>query len=101
MSGEVPTVFVVDDDASVRESLRNLFRSVGLKVEIFDTAEEFILSERVYSHGCLVLDVRMPGLSGLDLQKQLADSNRAIPIVFITGHGDIPMYVRAVKAGAV
>jgi FixJ family two-component response regulator len=101
MNPESPIVFVVDDDVSVREALRNLLRSVGLKVEMFATAEEFLSSEKSYSHGCLVLDVRMPGLSGLDLQRQLADSHRQIPIVFITAHGDIPMSVRAVKGGAV
>src|SRR5262252_3588849 len=101
MTEPAPFVFVVDDDVSVREALRNLLRSVGLKVETFATAEEFLSSEKSCSHGCLVLDVRMPGLSGLDLQRQLADSHRQIPIVFITAHGDIPMSVRAVKSGAV
>jgi FixJ family two-component response regulator len=101
MSQESPCVFVVDDDVSVRESLRNLFRSVGLKVETFDTAEQFLSSKQSCSSGCLVLDVRMPGLSGLDLQTQLAESHREIPIIFITAHADIPMSVRAVKRGAV
>ena len=101
MSEESPCVFVVDDDVSVRESLGNLLRSVGLRVETFDTAEKFLSSKRRDSSGCLVLDVRMPGLSGLDLQTQLAESQRQIPIVFITAHADIPMSVRAVKRGAV
>jgi FixJ family two-component response regulator len=101
MSQETPCVFVVDDDVSVREALGNLFRSVGLKVETFDTAEQFLSSKKSCSSGCLVLDVRMPGLSGLDLQTQLAESHRDIPIVFITAHADIPMSVRAVKKGAV
>jgi FixJ family two-component response regulator len=101
MSPETPCVFVVDDDVSVRESLRNLLRSVGLRVETFDNAEHFLSSKKSYSNGCLVLDVRMPGLSGLDLQTQLAESRREIPIVFITAHADIPMSVRAVKKGAV
>jgi len=101
MSQETPCVFVVDDDVSVRESLRNLIRSVGLKVETFDNAEQFLSSKKSCSNGCLVLDVRMPGLSGLDLQTQLAESHRDIPIIFITAHADIPMSVRAVKRGAV
>lgn len=100
MTRAEPAVFVVDDDVSVRESLRNLLRSVGLKVEAFSTAQEFLSSNSI-GPGCLVLDVRLPGLSGLDLQRQLTETNREIPIVFITGHGDIPMSVRAIKAGAV
>ena len=100
MSTTEATVFVVDDDVSVREALRNLLRSVGLKVETFSTAQEF-LSSGSSDPGCLVLDVRLPGLSGLDLQRQLAEANREIAIVFITGHGDIPMSVKAIKAGAV
>jgi FixJ family two-component response regulator len=95
-----PVVFVVDDDVSVRESLKNLFRSVGLNVVTFSAAQEF-LSSNSSGPGCLVLDVRLPGLSGLDLQRELVENNQAIPIVFITGHGDIPMSVRAIKAGAV
>ena len=101
MNDEHPTVFVVDDDASMREALRNLLRSVGLAVETFGSAQEFLSSDRSKAPGCLVLDVRLPGLSGLDLQRQLADANLQIPIVFITGHGDIQMSVRAMKAGAV
>ena len=101
MNEERPTVFVVDDDASMREALKNLFRSVGLNVETFGAAREFLHGQRSKAPGCLVLDVRLPGLSGLDLQRQLADANIQIPIVFITGHGDIQMSVRAMKAGAV
>jgi FixJ family two-component response regulator len=101
MNEERPTVFVVDDDASMREALKNLLRSVGLAVEIFGSAQEFLSSDRSKAPGCLVLDVRLPGLSGLDLQRQLAGANLRIPIVFITGHGDIQMSVRAMKAGAV
>jgi FixJ family two-component response regulator len=98
---ERPTVFVVEDDASMRDALKNLFRSVGLNVETFAVAQEFLSRERSQGPGCLVLDVRLPGLSGLDVQRQLADAHIQIPIVFITGHGDIQMSVRAMKAGAV
>ena len=101
MREEHPTVFVVDDDSGVRDALRNLFRSVGLNVETFGVAQEFLSRERSKGPGCLVLDIRLPGLSGLDLQRQLADANIQIPIVFITAHGDIQMSVRAMKAGAV
>jgi FixJ family two-component response regulator len=94
-------VFVVDDDAPMRESLKNLLRSVGLRVEAFASAQEFLHSPRPDVPGCLVLDVRLPGLSGLDLQQQMAESDRDMPIIFITGHGDIPMTVQAMKAGAV
>jgi FixJ family two-component response regulator len=94
-------VFVVDDDARVRESLKNLIRSVGLRVEAFASAQEFLHSKRPDVPGCLVLDVRLPGLSGLDLQKQMAEADMEIPIIFITGYGDIPMTVQAMKAGAV
>jgi RNA polymerase sigma factor (sigma-70 family) len=94
-------VFVVDDDASVRQSLKNLVGSVGLRVEAFTSAQEFLGSKLTDLPACLVLDVRLPGLSGLDLQKRMADAGIEIPIIFITGHGDIPMTVRAMKAGAV
>ena len=94
-------VFVVDDDAPMRESLKNLIRSVGLRVELFASAQEFLRSKRPDRPSCLVLDVRLPGLSGLDLQRRTGDAGIEIPIVFITGHGDIPMSVRAMKAGAV
>jgi FixJ family two-component response regulator len=101
MNAERSTVFVVDDDASMREALNNLLRSMGLNVETFGSAKEFLSSQRSKTPGCLVLDVRLPGLSGLDLQRQLADANIEIPIIFITAHGDIQMSVRAMKAGAV
>jgi FixJ family two-component response regulator len=101
MPDPVPTVLIVDDDAQMRESLRNLVRSVGLRVELFASAQEFVQSQRPDAPSCLVLDVRMPGLSGLDLQKQASEAGLEIPIIFITGHGDIPMSVRAMKAGAV
>ena len=94
-------VFVVDDDASVREGLGSLIRSAGLRVETFASAQEFLARPQADVPSCLVLDVRLPGLSGLDLQKRLAEVNIEIPIVFITGHGDVPTSVRAMKAGAV
>ena len=94
-------VFVIDDDESIRESLKSLLRSVGLGVETFASAQEFLQSTRPDVAACLILDVRMPGLSGLDLQRELTEANIHIPIIFITGHGDIPMSVRAMKAGAV
>lgn len=94
-------VFVIDDDESMREALKSLIRSVGLKVETFASAHEFLQSRRSDIPACLILDVRMPGLSGLDLQRDLTEANIHIPIIFITGHGDIPMSVRAMKAGAV
>lgn len=96
-----PIVFVVDDDASVREAIRSLIMSVGLRVEAFETAQDFLRSKRLDVPGCVVLDVRLPGLSGLDLQRELATHAVKLPIIFITGHGDIPMSVRAMKAGAV
>ena len=94
-------VFVVDDDASVREGLGSLIRSSGLRVETFASAQEFLARPRADVPSCLVLDVRLPGLSGLDLQKRLAEVNIDIPIIFITGHGDVPTSVQAMKAGAV
>jgi len=96
-----PTVFVVDDDASMREALSSLIRSVGLRVEVFSSAREFLREKAPGGPACLVLDVRLPGLSGMDLQRELAAANNYIPIIFITGHGDIPMSVRAMKSGAV
>jgi len=101
MSDTRPVVFVVDDDLSVREGLSSLLRSVGLRVELFASAAEFLRASLPAAPSCLVLDVRLPGLSGLDFQAELAKSNIRIPIVFMTGHGDIPMTVRAMKAGAV
>jgi FixJ family two-component response regulator len=96
-----PTVFVVDDDASVRDALNNLLRSVGLSVKMFGAAQEFLTSARPDGPSCLVLDVRLPELSGLDLQGKLACAGLQMPVVFITAHGDIRMSVRAMKAGAV
>ena len=101
MSDAGPVVFVVDDDTSMREALTGLIRSIGLAVEAFGTAREFRSRRRPAAPSCLVLDVRLPGVSGLDLQRELADAGEQIPIIFITGHGDIPMSVRAMKAGAV
>ncbi len=94
-------VFVVDDDAAVRVAIGSLLRSVGLEVEVFGTAAEFLKSKSPDGAACLVLDIRLPGVSGLDFQAELAKANIHIPIIFITGHGDIPMTVRAMKAGAV
>jgi FixJ family two-component response regulator len=96
-----PIVFVIDDDASMRRALTNLFQSVGLGVEVFGSAPEMLHSELPDVPSCLVLDIRLPGLSGLDFQTELAKANIHIPIIFMTGHGDIPMTVRAMKAGAV
>lgn len=101
MSAEGPIVFVVDDDRSVRDSLRRLITSVGMRVEVFPSAQAFLSAPRPDVPGCLVLDVRLPGLSGLDLQRDLAQSHATLPIIFLTGHGDIPMSVQAMKAGAV
>ena len=101
MSEQQPIVFVVDDDDAVRASLERLIRSAGFTVKTFASANQFLKSEKLVVPGCLVLDVKLPGLGGLDLQRRLAESEVAIPIVFITGHGDIPMSVRAIKAGAV
>jgi FixJ family two-component response regulator len=97
----VPIVFVVDDDPSVRRALKRLIESVGLRVELFGSAQEFLGSNRPEAPGCLVLDIRLPGISGLDFQRQLAEADIHIPIIFITAHGDIPMTVKAMKAGAV
>jgi FixJ family two-component response regulator len=94
-------VFVVDDDLSVREALGSLIRSAGLKVETFASAQEFLARPRADIPSCLVLDVRLPGLSGLELQKRMVEVNIEIPIIFITGHGDVPTTVQAMKAGAV
>jgi FixJ family two-component response regulator len=101
MSQEQPLVYVLDDDAGIRESLDGLIRSVGLGVRTFGSAQEFLQSQPSSAPACLVLDVRLPGLSGLDLQTDLAQADIQIPVIFITGHGDIPMTVRAMKAGAV
>jgi FixJ family two-component response regulator len=98
---EEPIVFAIDDDASMREALSRLFRSIGMRAQIFASAQDFLTFKRPDAPACLVLDVRLPGLSGLDLQRELASTGPAIPIIFITGHGDIPMSVQAMKAGAV
>jgi FixJ family two-component response regulator len=94
------TVYVVDDDPSMREALSSLMRSAGMQVVTFSSAQEFLAISLADSPACLVLDVRMPGMNGLDLQRELGASNRQLPIIFITGHGDIPMSVKAMKAGA-
>jgi FixJ family two-component response regulator len=96
-----PTVFVIDDDAAVRAAIQGLLKSVGLRSETFGTAQEFLRTKRSDGPSCLVLDVRLPGVNGLDFQHQLADAGVQIPIIFITGHGDIPMTVKAMKSGAV
>ena len=101
MQEATPMVFVVEDDSSVREALAGLIRSAGWNVEVFVSADEFLGRPRPDAPSCLVLDVGLPGLSGLDLQARMAELHSDIPIVFITGHGDIPMSVRAMKAGAV
>ncbi len=98
---EDPVVYVVDDDEGIRASLESLIRSVGLNVQTFASAQDFLGAKKMAAPSCLVLDVRLPGLSGLDLQSELAKAEIHTPIVFITGHGDIPMSVRAIKAGAV
>jgi len=100
-SAKEPIVFIVEDDVSMRRALTNLFQSVGLEVEVFGSASEMLQGKLPDVASCLVLDVRLPGLSGLDLQAELAKANIHIPIIFITGHGDIPMSVRAMKSGAV
>ena len=96
-----PAIVVIDDDASVRKALDNLFKSVGFAVELFASPQEFLQSDRPDRPGCIVLDVRFPGRSGLDMQRDLASSDVQLPIIFITGYGDVPMSVRAMKAGAV
>ena len=101
MIEESPTVVVVDDDPSIRTALNDLFQSVGLQVRVFESAREFLANQRPDGPCCLVLDVRLPGKSGLDFQRELNDENVRLPIIFLTGHGDIPMSVRAMKAGAV
>jgi FixJ family two-component response regulator len=100
-SAGAPMVFVIDDDAGVRTSIQGLLKSVGLRSEAFGTPQEFLRSKRQDGPNCLILDVRLPGVNGLDFQRQLVDAGLQIPIIFITGHGDIPMTVRAMKSGAV
>ena len=101
MTANSPTVFVIDDDDLVRASIQGLLKSVGLRSETFGAAQEFLRSKRPDGPSCLVLDVRLPGVNGLDFQRELADAGIRIPIIFITGHGDIPMSVKAMKSGAV
>jgi FixJ family two-component response regulator len=101
MTPSAPTVFVVDDDALVRSSIAGMLKSVGMRAETFETPQEFLRSKRADAPSCLVLDVRLPGVNGLDFQRELADAGVRIPIIFITGHGDIPMTVKAMKSGAV
>jgi len=101
MTDAIPTVFVVDDDISVRESLELLIRCAGWQAETFASAQEFLARQRAVAPSCLVLDVSMPGLNGLDLQQRVAVERADMPIIFITGHGDVPMSVQAMKAGAV
>jgi len=100
-TARAPTVFVVDDDAAVRAAIQGLLKSVGLQTQCFGTTQEFLSSRRPDAPSCLVLDVRLPGANGLDFQRELADAGFRIPIIFITGHGDIPMTVKAMKSGAV
>ncbi len=100
-SAPLPVVFVIDDDPSVREALSSLVRSIGLQVETFSSAQEFFGAKRSDALSCLIVDVRLPGLSGLDFQAELTKARIQIPIIFITGHGDIPMSVKAMKAGAI
>jgi FixJ family two-component response regulator len=100
-SAAAATVFVIDDDASIRAAIQGLLKSVGLRSETFGTGHEFLRSKRPDTPSCLILDVRLPGMNGLDFQRQLADAGIHIPVIFITGHGDIPMTVKAMKSGAV
>jgi FixJ family two-component response regulator len=97
----LPTVFVIDDDGGMRKAIQDLVESVGLRAEVFTTGEEFLLKSRAADPSCLVLDVRLPQMSGLDFQQKLAELGVRIPIIFITAHGDIPMSVKALKSGAV
>jgi FixJ family two-component response regulator len=101
MPTAVPTVFVIDDDDLVRTAIQGMLKSVGLRSETFGTPQEFLRSNRPETPSCLVLDVRLPGVNGLDFQRELSDAGVRIPIIFITGHGDIPMTVKAMKSGAV
>jgi FixJ family two-component response regulator len=100
-SAAVPTVFIIDDDRGMRQSIQDLVESVGLRAESFATGEEFLRRERTYCLSCLVLDVRLPQMSGLDFQRRLAETGVQIPIIFVTAHGDVPMSVGALKSGAV
>ena len=98
---EKPVVFVIDDDAPVRDALSGLFRSVAISAQLFGSTQEFLQAKRPDAPGCIVLDIKMPGLSGLDFQRHMAKSGIHLPIIFITGHGDVPMSVQAMKAGAI
>jgi FixJ family two-component response regulator len=98
---DAPTVFVIDDDASLRRSIQGLLKSVGLRSKSFGSAQEFLARRAADGPSCLVLDVQLPGLSGLDFQRQLADAGIQIPVIFITAHGNVPMPVKAMKSGAV
>ena len=100
MTAIEPTVFVIDDDKAIRSAVKNLLESVGIRAEVFSSPREFLKGESKDKPGCLVLDVRLPGASGLDFQGELAKAHVEIPVIFITGHGDIPMSVQAMKAGA-
>jgi RNA polymerase sigma factor (sigma-70 family) len=100
-SADTATVFIIDDDEGVRESIKDLLESVGLQAQSYTTAEEFLGSKHPDGPGCVVLDVRLPGISGLDFQRELSSTGWRLPIIFITGHGDIPMTVKAIKSGAV
>ena len=100
-SAVVPTVFIIDDDRGMRQAIQDLVESVGLRAESFATGEEFLKRKRTNDPSCLVLDVRLPQMSGLDFQRQLAEAGMQIPIIFVTAHGDVPMSVRALKSGAV
>jgi FixJ family two-component response regulator len=101
MNAEPPLVYVIDDDASMRDTLSDLLRSVGLRVQTFGSAQEFLRHQQPEEPSCLLLDVQLPGLSGLELQEELARRGSPLPIIFLTGHGDIPTTVRAMKAGAI
>src|SRR5512147_2843252 len=101
MRDEQSVVFVIDDDPSIRDTMEDLLQSVGLAVRVFESPQEFLATERPDAPACLVLDVRLPGQSGLDFQRQLAASRIDLPIVFISGHGDVPMVAQAMKAGAI
>jgi FixJ family two-component response regulator len=101
MTPPVSTVFVVDDDASVREAISSLLRSVGYRPKLFASAQDFLASAKAETPACLLLDIRMPGLGGLDCQRALSEAGWQIPVIFMSGHGDVPMTVRAMKAGAV
>jgi len=101
MTEDRPLVYVVDDDASVREALDSLVRSIRLNVQTFGTTEEFLAFKRRDVPGCIILDIRLPGLNGLDFHRELMKRNIELPVIFITGHGDVPMSVRAIKAGAI